>query len=36
MNMAFRMTNRKAKVLVLPHGATTLPVLSKTSEVKVT
>ena len=26
MNMAFRILNKKAKVLVLPHGATTLPV----------
>lgn len=35
MNMAFRMLDRKAKVLVLPHGATTLPVLTKISEAKV-
>ena len=36
MNMAFRILNRKAKVLVLPHGATTLPVLTKQSEAKAT
>jgi hypothetical protein len=32
MNMAFRMLNKKAKVLLLPHGATTLPVLVRKKE----
>jgi nickel-dependent lactate racemase len=32
MNMAYRMINKKAKVLVMPHGSRTLPVLSKKSE----
>jgi len=32
LNMAFRILNKKGKVLVLPHGSTTLPILQKTSE----
>ncbi len=31
LNMASRIVNRKGKVLVLPHGSTTLPILQKTS-----
>jgi len=29
LNMAFRLLSRRGKVLVLPHGATTLPILQK-------
>ena len=32
MNMAFRILNKKAKVLVLPHGATTLPVPARKNQ----
>jgi nickel-dependent lactate racemase len=35
MNMAYRMTNKKAKVLVMPHGSTTLPIVGKVNEGKV-
>jgi hypothetical protein len=33
--MAYRMINKKAKVLVMPHGSMTLPIISKMSEGKV-
>ncbi|MEM2094896.1 MAG: nickel-dependent lactate racemase [Candidatus Bathyarchaeia archaeon] len=32
LNMAFRILNRRGKVLVLPHGSFTLPVLKEESE----
>jgi nickel-dependent lactate racemase len=32
LNMAFRILNKKGKVLVLPHASTTLPILQKASE----
>ncbi len=35
MNMAYRMINKKAKILVMPHGSTTLPIIGKISEGKV-
>jgi nickel-dependent lactate racemase len=34
MNMAYRMINKKAKVLVIPHGSTTLPIIGKIGEGK--